>query len=77
MDRAVGAAEDLPARLHTMADNPAVAVGAAWSQGMDSAFEAVKSVLLSVHHDLERLVIFIAADFALGHEVSCFRLEPC
>jgi hypothetical protein len=54
-------------RLQAMPDDPAAAMSASRRQGMDRALKAVKRVALAVHHDLEGLVILIAANFTCSH----------
>ncbi|MDR2877512.1 MAG: hypothetical protein LBV36_05680 [Chromatiales bacterium] len=50
-----------------MADDAAAAVIAVRRKTMDCAFKAVEYVPLAHERDFERLMIFISADFALGH----------
>src|SRR5438105_15878675 len=70
-------AETSPAlRFHPMPDDLASAVFALGRQRVDGAFEAVKGVLLPRHDNLERLVIFISADFAVGHD-RLLSAETC
>ncbi len=64
---AVGTAEDAPAGLHTMADNAASAMLAAWSHRVDSALEAVERPLPPALLDLKRLRVVVAAHVTTRH----------
>jgi hypothetical protein len=61
------ATEDFAALLHTVTNNPAVAVWANWCQRMNRALETVEGVMLSGHNHFECLVILIFANFACSH----------
>ena len=55
-----------------MADDADAAVIAGRRERVDGAFEAVKRMRLAILHDLKRLVVVVAASFALGHDVTLF-----
>lgn len=63
--RAVAAAEELALGLDSMPDDSTAAMFALGGQCMNRTFEAVERVRFAGHHDLKRLVIFVAADFTL------------
>lgn len=42
-------------------------MGASGGERMDRALEAIESVSLPVHNDLERFVIFVPAGFTRSH----------
>src|SRR3954463_15270529 len=65
--RAVRTAEVLPARLHALPDDRHLAVKAARRERVDRALEAVEHVDGPSDRDLERLVVAVAAAFALLH----------
>jgi hypothetical protein len=66
--RAVGAAVKVTICLYAVADHFDAAVLADGSKGMYGALKAVEGVRVSPRHtDFERLIVLIAADFALGH----------
>jgi hypothetical protein len=67
---AVGAAVEGSFRLDPVPHNPTAAMGARGRKRMDRAFEAVKGMRLSGVNDLERLVVVVPADLALGHKAS-------
>jgi hypothetical protein len=73
---AVGAAEDLPATLNTVADNPGSALRAGWRERIDRTLETVKYVrLASMGSYGEGLVVAVAAVFTLFHGWLCsFRM---
>src|SRR5262245_52461021 len=64
---AVDAAEDRVVLFDSVPDHAAAAMIADRRECMDSALEAVERVRASVDLDLERLVVLVAAGFALGH----------
>src|SRR5438128_4240416 len=68
--RARRAAEHPAVRLDTVPDDPALAVLADGRERMDSALETVEHVRLRALDDRERLVVFVAADFAGGHRTT-------
>jgi hypothetical protein len=51
-------------RFDAVPDDPALAMSAFRSQCMDGAFEGIEIMRNPVLHNFERLVVFIAADFA-------------
>ena len=61
------ATEDLPIRLHAVADHPALAVRTNRRERVDCAFEAIEGVMLTGNDHFERFVIFIFANFACSH----------
>jgi hypothetical protein len=63
----VDAAEDLSFFFNAVTDDPAIAMRAGWSQGMDRAFETIKDMRLAVHPHLEAFVVVVSAEFAFGH----------
>ena len=72
--RTVGAAEHLLlAGFYTVSDDAAATVSTMWCQLMDGALEAVEHVGTPVRTDFKTLVVFVAAHFALGHNVLCRR----
>ena len=65
---AVGAAVNGAIRLYTVTDDLDAAVLARWGERMDRALEAVEHVwLIAGHFYPKRLVVLVAAHFALGH----------
>ena len=73
---AMGAAEDFIPGLHTVTDDLAIAVGAPGSKRLDGAFEAVKGMGLSIQDHLKRLVVFVAANFAIHTPLSTATPKP-
>jgi hypothetical protein len=65
---AMRAAEESAAGFHAMAYNLASAVFTLGRQCVNRTFEAIEVVGDTVHDDLERFVVFIAADFAFVHK---------
>jgi hypothetical protein len=65
--RTAGAAEHLAVGLDAVTDNAAIAMVAMRRERMDGAFKRIERHGLSGGHDLERLVIVIAANIAF-HE---------
>jgi len=63
----VHATEDFSVRLHAVADDTAIAVGANRSQRVDRALKAIEGVPLSGHDHFKRLVIIVLANFACRH----------
>ena len=61
------AAEDFATLLHTVPDNPAVAVRTNRRERMDRALETIEGVMLAGHNHFERLVILIFTNFACSH----------
>lgn len=57
---AVGTAKNAAFTLDTVPDDAAVATGAYGSELMNSAFEGVEDKSLSVHDDLETLVVRVS-----------------
>src|SRR5918999_4755776 len=64
---AVRAAVHGAVRLDAVPDDLAAAVVAGRRDGVDGALEAVEHVRLAAASDLHRLVVLVAAHFALGH----------
>jgi len=64
---AVRAAVKVAARLDTVADNLAAAMIALGGQGMNRTLEAIKIMRDAGHHDFQRLVVIIPANFTLSH----------
>jgi hypothetical protein len=64
------AAEDFASLLHTVTDDPALAVGANRGQRVDRALEAIEGVMLAANNHLKGLVIFIFTNFACSHTKS-------
>src|SRR5690606_25400934 len=64
---AVRAAVHRAVVLGAVADDPALAVGAGGRHGVDRAFERVVGAASVAHHDLEGLVVVVAAVVAGGH----------
>ena len=50
-----------------MADDTTIAMWTNGRERVDRTLEAIESVTLSIHHDLERLIVFILANFAFRH----------
>ena len=67
------AAEDFAPLLHTVTDDPALAVGANGGQRVDCALEAIEGVVLASDNHLKGLVIFIFTNFACSHTKSLSR----
>src|SRR2546426_3708272 len=67
---AVRATEKLPARLHPMTNNSAIAVSAMRRQRVNGAFKAIKIVGDVIDHDFQQFVVFISANFASNHNFS-------
>jgi hypothetical protein len=67
------ATEDFAALLHTVTNNPAVAVRANRRERVDCALKAIEGVMLAGNDHFKRLVIFIFANFAFSHSkrISC------
>jgi len=61
---AMGAAVHKTAGFNPMADNPAAAVLAFGSEGVNGAFEAIEVMRNAVDQNLKRLVVFVAANLA-------------
>jgi len=66
----MGAAVHRATGFDTVADNPAMAVRAYRSELVNGALKAVESMVFAGEHDLERLVVVIAAGLTLGHVIS-------
>lgn len=74
---AMGAAVNRAIRLHPVADDLDAAVLARWGEGVDGALEAVEHVrLVARHAQLKRLVVLVAAYFALGHLYNSSPSRP-
>jgi len=69
----VGTAEDAALRFDTVADHAAAAVLADRCEGVDRALEAVEDVRRAAPVNLERLVVFIAADLTGRHALFPLR----
>jgi hypothetical protein len=67
---AVGATEEIAARLDAVADNAAMAMRATRRQFVNGAFKRVKIMGDAVDNYLHELVILIAADFTSIHKFS-------
>src|SRR4051812_8181109 len=67
MAGAIHAAENPAFTLHSMPDDPAVAVVASRRQPVDGALETVKRVRLAPARHGEGLVVIVAAGVALRH----------
>jgi hypothetical protein len=67
---AMGAAEKRTTRFVTVAENAAAAMRAFRRQHMDRAFEAIEIVRDAILHDLQRLIVFVAATFTTGAAVK-------
>lgn len=52
------------ARFNAMADNAALAMAAFRGERVNGALEAVEVMGNSIYEDFERLVVFVAANFA-------------
>jgi hypothetical protein len=64
---APGAAVKGLVRLDAVADDPAAAVSADWSQFVDCTFERIEYVMVSRGYDLKGQVIVIPAHFTFSH----------
>src|SRR4029079_12392877 len=72
--RTVSAAEHLLlAGFYSVSDDAAATVSTVWRQLMNGALEAVEHMGAPVRTDFKTLVVFVAAHFALGHNVLCRR----
>ena len=67
------AAEDFPALLNAVTNNPAVTMRADRCQRVDRALEAIEGVVLASDNHLKGLVIFIFTNFACSHTKSLSR----
>src|ERR1044071_2924365 len=73
---AVGTAVKISAGFDSVPDDFAPAMVAFGSQNVNGTFEGIKVMRDAVHHNFQGLIIFISADFTLGHKISCYwRLE--
>ena len=68
------AAEDFSSLLHTVTDDPALAVRTDRRQRMDRALEAIEGVMLPADDYFERLVIFVFTNFTSSHTKSLSRV---
>src|SRR6266700_4425027 len=68
------AAEDFSSLLHTVTDDPALAVRTDRRQRMDRALEAIEGVMLAGNNHLKGLVIFIFTNFTSSHTKSPSRV---
>src|SRR5438270_10329908 len=68
--RAVRATVEGAVRLDAVADDLAAAVRADGGELVDRALEAVERVSDAGRHDLERHLVVVPADLALGHRSS-------
>jgi hypothetical protein len=64
---AVNAAIDGIVFFDAMPNDSTAAMLANWRECVNCAFEAVERVRASIHHHVERLVVFVTAGFASGH----------
>jgi hypothetical protein len=60
------------AGLQPVAQDSDPAIIASGSQSVDSALQAIEDVALAGHHNLESLVILIAASFTTRHNILPF-----
>lgn len=74
--RAVSAAEDLAVSLYSVSNDAAAAVGTLWRERLDRTFEAVERMLRVADHDVESLVVVVAAQIADRHERTTSRDCP-
>ena len=73
--RAVGATINVATGFDPMADDLAAAMLALGPERVDGAFKAVEIMGDAVHHDFERLIIFVSTDFTLGHKFPFNQLR--
>jgi hypothetical protein len=66
--RAMGATIKIASRFDAMADDFAAAMFARRGLRMDGAFKAVVIMGDAVDDDFQILVVFVSANFALGHD---------
>ena len=66
----MGAAVECTVGLYTVAYDTALAMFARWCEHVDSAFKAIEYVCGSIPSNCDRLVVAVAADFALFHVCS-------
>ena len=64
----MGATEEMAAHFHAMTNNSALAMLAAWGDGLDRAFEAVEGVVCARCDQFEAFVIFVAANLTDCHK---------
>jgi len=69
----VGATEKAAANLHAVANHSAVAMLTNGRNRLNRAFEAVEGMPRSGGHQLKRLVIFVAANFAFRHFLTSLQ----
>ena len=67
--RAMSAAIKVSRSFNAMTYNSAAAMLAFRRERMNSAFEAIEIMGDAVNHDFQRLVVLIAAYFALSHRL--------
>jgi hypothetical protein len=67
--RAVSAAIEITAGLHTMTNYLATAVLAFGCESVDGTFETIEVMRDAIHHYFDRLVIFVSAHFTSIHMV--------
>jgi len=65
---AMSAAINVSAGLHAMSNNPASAVLALWRERVDGTFEAIEIMGNPIHHDLDRFVVLVSANFTRTHK---------
>jgi hypothetical protein len=68
--RAVGATKHLAPAFHAVTNDAAAAMAALGRHFLNCALKTIKDVRLAVLFDLECLVVFVPAVFALGHKFS-------
>ncbi len=75
----MGTTKIIPTCLDPVANDFASAMAAFWSQGVNSALEAIKVVRYSCYYDFQRLIVIIPADLAFSHGLSfsfyCLSLQ--
>jgi hypothetical protein len=70
---AMGAAEKSPSDFDAMPNDPAFAVFANRSHGLDRALEAVKRVSRASRYQFETFVVFVTTNFTGSHNKTPFR----
>jgi hypothetical protein len=69
---AVRAAIKIPAGFDAMTDNCATTMVTLGRQGVDRAFKAIEVVGNARDNYLDWFVVFVAANFTLGHKILLF-----
>ena len=70
--RAIDAAINFSVLFDTVPDHAAIAMRTMRRQRVNRAFKAVERVMFPFYHHLERLVVFVFANFACSH-TNTFR----